>query len=99
MMAFLPFHLLGVIGGARLRTQANKQLGKPKARRRGYRLVAHVLIVASILVWLPYYALKFAGRPVELQPFLAVHLAGVLAGTSLIGVGSLIRYIRSRRRE
>jgi len=29
LLMYLPFHLLGVIGGARMRTNANKQLGNP----------------------------------------------------------------------
>jgi hypothetical protein len=99
MIAFLPFHLASVIGGARMRIAANRQLDIPKVKRKGYKLLAHVLLIASIFVWLPYYALKLAGRPVELQPFLVVHLIGIFSGTGLMGVGSLVQYFRNKRSE
>jgi hypothetical protein len=54
LMMYLPFHLLGVIGGARMRTNADKQLGKPVEKRKGYKRIAHYLVIASLLVWILY---------------------------------------------
>ncbi len=99
MVVYLPFHLAGVIGGARMRMTANQQLGKPKEKRKGYQLVARVMVIASLFVWLPYYALKLAGQPVEVQPYLAVHLVGVFGGTGLMGVGGVVQYIQKKRME
>jgi hypothetical protein len=99
MMVYLPFHLAGVIGGARLRTSANQQLGRPKVKPTGYKRVAHLLIIASLLVWIPYYALKISGKPVELNPYLAVHLIGIFSGTGLMGVGGALHFFRKKRTE
>jgi hypothetical protein len=97
LLVFLPFHLAGVIGGSRIRTAANRQLGKPREKRRGYKRVAHVLVIASILLWIPYYALKVSGRPVELNPFLIVHLIGILSGTGMMAIGGATQYFRKRK--
>lgn len=97
LLVFLPFHLAGVIGGSRIRAGANRQLGKPREKRKGYKRVAHVLVIASILVWILYYALKVSGWPVELAPFLVVHLIGILSGTGLMAVGWAARYFRKRK--
>lgn len=99
LLVFLPFHLLGVVGGARMRKTANKQLGIPNEKRRGYKRIAHYLVIASLLVWIPYYVLKFSGRPVELAPFLAVHLVGILGGTGLLVVGTAVKFIQERRQD
>lgn len=98
LMIYLPFHLLGVIGGARMRTNANKQLGIPVEKRRGYKRIAHYLIIASLLVWIPYYALKLSGRPVELTPFLIVHLIGIFSGIGLISIGGAVQHFQSKRK-
>ncbi|MEW6717851.1 MAG: hypothetical protein AB1345_10155 [Chloroflexota bacterium] len=99
LMVYLPFHLLGVIGGARMRTTAQKQLGKPVEKRRGYKRFAHYPVIASVLVWILYYALKLTGRPVELTPFLTVHLIGILSGLALMGIGGVVQYFQSKRGE
>jgi hypothetical protein len=97
LMAFLPFHLVGVIGGARLRTTANRQLGKPIEKRKGYKLVAHILVIASLLVWIPYYAFKLTGQPVELAPYLTLHLIGIISGTALMVVGGALKYFQKNK--
>ena len=97
LLVFLPFHLLGVVGGARMRKTANKQLGIPIEKSRGYKRIARYLVIASLLVWILYYALKFSGRPVEVAPFLTVHLVGMLGGTGLMGVGAAVQYLQKRR--
>jgi hypothetical protein len=94
---YLPFHLLGVIGGARMRITANKQLGKPVEKRKGYKRVAHYIVIASLLVWIPYYALKLTGKPVELAPFLAFHLIGIFSGVGLMSLGGIVQYFQGRR--
>ena len=97
LLVFLPFHLLGVVGGARMRTSANKQLGIPVEKRRGYMRISLYLVIASLLVWIPYFVLELSGRPVELTPFLTVHLVGMLGGLGLMGVGSAMQYLQKRR--
>jgi hypothetical protein len=96
---YLPFHLLGVIGGARMRITANKQLGKPVEKRKGYKRVAHYIVIASLFIWIPYYALKLSGRPVELTPFLIVHLIGIFSGTGLMGIGGAVQYFQQKRQK
>jgi hypothetical protein len=99
LMMYLPFHLIGVIGGGRLRLVANKQLGKKVEKRKGYKLVAHLLVIASLLVWIPYYALKLTGNTVELTPYLTVHLIGIFSGTGLMSVGAVMQFLKKRRQE
>lgn len=94
LMLFLPFHLAGVIGGSRMRISANKQLGIAVEKRRGYKRIAHYILIASILVWIPYYVLKLSGRPVELSPFLTVHLIGIASGTGLMVAGGVAQTLR-----
>ena len=96
---YLPFHLAGVIGGSRLRTAANQQLGKPKVVRKGYKKVAHGLVIASLLVWIPYYVLKLSGQPVDLNPYLTLHLIGIIGGTGLMAFGGLAKYFKRETRE
>jgi hypothetical protein len=96
LMAYLPFHLAGVIGGARMRTSARKKLGIPREKRKGYKRVAHWIVIASLLVWLPYYGLKLAGQPVALNPFLTVHLAGIFGGTGLMVAGGIFDKLHNR---
>jgi hypothetical protein len=99
LMVFLPFHLAGVLSGARLRTLAYRQLGRQKAKRPGYKRVAHILVIASILVWIPYYAQKISGHPVELDPYLALHLVGIFSGTGLMGIGGVWQYYLKRQTQ
>jgi Na+/H+ antiporter NhaD/arsenite permease-like protein len=96
---YLPFHLVGVIGGGSLRKVANHKLAKPKEDRNIFKWIAHILFVVSLLVWLPYYAQKLMGSSVELTPYLTAHLIAVLSGTSIIIFGSAWRLIRMKRRE
>lgn len=82
-----------------MRTAANRQLGIPVEKRRGYKRVAHYIVIASLLVWLPYYGLKLSGRPVELAPFLIVHLIGVFSGTGLMVIGGAVQYFKRNERH
>jgi hypothetical protein len=99
LMVFLPFHLVGVIGGARMRSAARIQIGKPVEKRKGYRRIAHFILIASILVWVPYYVLKLTGRPVDLNPYLIIHLIGIFSGTGLMIVGSLVIHLKNKRQQ
>jgi hypothetical protein len=58
MSLYLPIHLLGVMGGSRLRAFARKELGIPKPQKTRLQLLGHGVIWAGILVWAPYYYLK-----------------------------------------
>ncbi|MBE0408665.1 MAG: hypothetical protein IBX69_02910 [Anaerolineales bacterium] len=99
LFIYLPFHLIGVIGGGSMRKAANKMLFKPKEKRKIYMWIAHILFVVSLLVWLPYYAQQLVGYPVELTPYLIAHLVGVLSGTSILIIASAWRYLRKKRKE
>jgi hypothetical protein len=81
---FLPFHLVGVIGGSRLRSSARQALDLVPPRKRLLGLAGHALIITGILVWVPYLYSKLAlGQAVEVMSYLPFHLAGVLGGVTL----------------
>jgi hypothetical protein len=93
-LVFLGFHLLGVIGGSRLRSVARKELGMLPPKKSILHMAGHVMILLGILVWVPYLYLKLAmGQPIEAMNFLPFHLAGVLGGVLL----HLLNYILQRR--
>jgi len=82
---FLPFHLTGVLGGARLKASARQQLGMPPPRRGVLRLAGRTLIVLGALVWAVYFTRKLAfGHPVDVRAYLPFHLTGVLGGSALL---------------
>jgi hypothetical protein len=88
---YLPFHLVGVVGGSRLRSSARKEISVPPARRSLLQLLGHGMIFSGILVWVPYFYLKAAmHQPVEVMSYLPYHLAGVLGGIAVLGVSYLI---------
>ena len=58
LLWYLPFHLLGVIGGSRLRSIAQKEMGKLAPPKNALRMIGHSLIYLGILVWAPYFYLK-----------------------------------------
>ncbi len=80
-----------------MRAAANKQLGMPVERRKGYKRIAHILVIASLLVWIPYYALQLSGQSVALTPFLTIHLVGIFSGTGLMGIGGVVQYVKGIR--
>ena len=93
-LLFLPFHLIGVIGGSRLRSMARRELGMMPKERNTLHTAGHILILLGILVWAPYLYLKLAmGQPVEVMDFLPFHLTGVLGGVLL----HLVSYLIERR--
>ena len=90
-LLFLPFHLLGVIGGSRLRALARKQLGMPPGKKNLLRVAGHALIVLGILAWAPYLYLKAVmGQALEVTSVLPFHLTGVLGGVFLHALSYLI---------
>lgn len=96
LFLYLPFHLLGVIGGSRLRAFARKEMGTPPSKKNLFQVLGHGMILAGILVWAPYFYLKFAAhQPVDVMNFLPYHLTGVLGGIALLGIG----YVTFRNRD
>jgi len=95
-LLFLPFHLLGVIGGSQIRSIARKELGEAPAKKNGLRLAGHIAIALGILVWAPYLYLKLAmGQPVEVMSYLPYHLTGIFIGVMLL----VLSYMRERNRK
>lgn len=87
LFLYLPFHLLGVIGGSRMRSGARKELGLNAQKQDMRRSAGHALIFIGILVWAPYFYLKLiAQQPVDVMNFLPYHLTGVLSGIMLLGL-------------
>ncbi len=94
-LLFLPFHLLGVIGGARLRSIARKELGLIPNKKNYLTIAGHLTIFLGVLVWVPYLYLKLVvGQSVEVMNYLPYHLMGVLGGVSL----HILNYFIERRR-
>ena len=93
---YLPFHLVGVIGGSRLRAAARREMNLVLPKKNLFQLLGHGMILAGILVWAPYFYLRaVAHQPVEVMDYLPYHLMGILGGISLLGISYLI----SRRSE
>jgi hypothetical protein len=96
LFLFLPFHLVGVIGGSRLRSLARQEMGGLAPKKNIFRVLGHGLIYAGILVWLPYFYLKLStASPLNIMNFLPFHLTGVLGGSILL----VINYWISRKDE
>lgn len=91
MSLYLPLHLLGVMGGSRLRAFARKELGIPKPQKTRLQLLGHGLIWSGILVWAPYYYLKIVvGQPVDVMDYLPFHLIAVLGGVALLALNGFL---------
>ena len=91
---FLPFHLLGVIGGSRLRASARKEEGGSPQSFNLLRTAGKSLIIIGVLVWAPYLYLKLVAHvPVEMIRFLPFHLAGLLGGLVIL----LLNYLLGQR--
>jgi hypothetical protein len=97
-LLFLPFHLLGVIGGSRLRSTARRELGLAPPKRNLLHLAGHGMILLGILVWAPYlYSKLVMSQPVEVMNYLPFHLAGVLGGVFLHILSYVLdRYVRRK---
>ncbi len=87
---YLPIHLLGVIGGARMRSLARGEAGTPGVRNI-WDVLGHLMIWAGVAVWVPYLYLKLVmGTSVEAMDYLPFHLTGILSGILLLLIGKLI---------
>ena len=85
---FLPFHLVGVIGGSRLRSYARREMGISKTKKNIFRVIGHMMIWAGVSVWVPYFYMKLAmHEPVNVMNYLPYHLTGVLGGLLMLGIG------------
>lgn len=90
LFLYLPFHLAGVIGGARLRASARREMNAPPPRKNLLRAAGHALIYVGILVWAPYFYLKmFTNAPTDVMDFLSYHLTGILGGVVVLGISHL----------
>ncbi|HSG41703.1 MAG TPA: hypothetical protein VLA72_00985 [Anaerolineales bacterium] len=85
---FLPIHLIGVVGGSRLRSYARKEMGISKTRKNLIRVTGHVMIWAGVSVWVPYFYMKLVMQEsVSVMNYLPYHLTGVLGGLLMLGIG------------
>jgi uncharacterized membrane protein YjjB (DUF3815 family) len=87
ILPFVAAHLAGVLGGWWLRNSANRLEGRvPATTTQGRRrkIASRILIYLGVLAWVPYlYLERILGQDVEIGPFLATHLTGVLSGVAL----------------
>jgi uncharacterized membrane protein YjjB (DUF3815 family) len=75
---FLAVHLIGVIGGIRLRGRRTTERRKlnPSLHRFSW-----ILIYLGVLAWAPYiYQNNILGNEIPITPYLTAHLTGILGG-------------------
>jgi len=85
---FLPFHLIGVVGGSRLRSRARKEMMMSKTKKNLFRVIGHLMIWAGVSVWVPYFYMKLVVHAsIAVMNYLPFHLTGVLGGVLMLGVG------------
>ena len=90
LFLYLPFHLLGVLAGSRLRASARKEMRTFPAKKSPLQILGHGMIVLGILVWTPYFYLKAVQQSVEVMDYLPYHLTGLLGGITLLAINHLI---------
>jgi hypothetical protein len=95
---FLIAHLAGVLSGEWLRSSANQMEGlTPSVQGRKRRIVSTVMIYLGVLAWAPYFYLdKVIGQDLQMGPFLAAHLTGVLGGGVLRASVELERFVQRK---
>jgi hypothetical protein len=80
---YLTVHLTGVIFGTRLRASTKKHNENQIRHRR--HIIGRILILLGVLAWLPYFYQKYIlSDLVTIEPYLIVHLVGVLGGIVLL---------------
>jgi polyferredoxin len=85
LFLFLPFHLLGVVGGSRLKAAARRDLGEAAPQKTRLRTLGHILVFTGIMVWVIYFFLKLVVHmPVEVGQFLPFHLTAMLSGVVIL---------------
>jgi hypothetical protein len=88
---FLPFHLVGVVGGSRMRSAARRDMGADAPRKNVFRTIGHNLIFLGIMVWGVYFYLKLVvGLSVDVGDFLPFHLTGIFGGITFLGIGYFV---------
>ena len=88
---FLPFHLIGVVGGSRLKAAARREMGAQPPKKTQIRTIGHILVITGIMVWVVYFSLKLGFHtPVEVGQFLPYHLAAMLSGIAILLVNLLV---------
>lgn len=93
---FLPFHLIGVIGGSRLKATARRELGEQPPKKTLLQTIGHILVITGIMVWVVYFSLKLIFHiPVEVGQFLPYHLTAMLSGIAIL----LVNFLVSRQRS
>jgi hypothetical protein len=93
---FLPFHLLGVVGGSRLKAAARRDSDKAAPKKTRLRTMGHILVFTGILVWVIYFFLKLIAHiPVEVGQFLPYHLTAMLSGVTVLA----LNFWRERRKS
>lgn len=93
---FLPIHLVGVVGGARLKASANREMGTALPKKTPLRTFGRLLVLTGILVWVVYFYLKLvAHAPVEVSQFLPYHLTAMLNGVAVL----LLDFLIDRRKS
>ena len=91
LFLFLPVHLMGVVGGSRLRSWARKEMSVPIVKKSLLQTLGHGSIFVGVLVWAPYFYLKaIAHQPVDVMNYLPYHLTGVLGGIALLAINYFI---------
>ena len=90
LLLYLPVHLLGVIGGSRMRTSARREMSVFPEKKSPLQILGHGMVLLGILVWTPYFYLKFVQQPVEVMDYLPYHLTGILGGMTVLAVNYLI---------
>lgn len=91
---FLPIHLIGVVGGARLRSRARKEMSELAPKKNLLHVIGHGLIYIGILVWAPYFYLNlFTSHSAQVMDFLPYHLTGIFGGISMLGIS----YLKSQK--
>jgi hypothetical protein len=98
ILPFLAAHLAGVLGGEWLRSSANRMQGLSASKHgQRRRVVSTVLIYLGVLAWAPYFYLdRIIGQDVQMGPFLAAHLTGVLGGGALRASVELERLVQRK---
>jgi len=99
ILPFLAAHLAGVLGGAWLRSSADKMEGVTRVEHgQRRRIVSRIMIYLGVLAWAPYFYLeRVLGQDIQIGPFLAAHLTGVLGGAALRASVELDRFIAPRK--
>ncbi len=88
---FLPFHLIGVVGGSRLKAAVRREMGVASPKKTRLRTLGHILVGTGISVWVVYFSLKLIFHaPVEVGQFLPYHLTAMLSGVAILLVNFLV---------